>query len=297
MTRKFLRRCVAALLLAAVCALPAWPQGQTRPSKKVFVITDLEGVNNIFDFDLQCVPQKSPRYAESQQLLTDEVNAAVAGLVDGGATKVIVYDGHFGGHNILPFKLNPMAQLQLLAGSPISPTLGLDASYAAIAFIGLHSMAGTRDGILPHSFTWDIQNIWVNGRKVGEIGARVMLAGSYGIPAIMLSGDAAACDEYRALVPNGECAAVKRGVSHTAGFTLSPLAADNLIHEKAQLAMQRLPQIKPYRITGTVEVKVEYTTPATPTFLPRPGVQQLDGRTWVFHGKDLLDAWVKFRSF
>lgn len=282
-------------MLACLGALAPPARSQTTPSKKIFVITDLEGVDNIFDFQLQCIPQKSPLYAESQQLLTDEVNAAVTGLFEGGATQIVVFDGHYGGHNILPFKLDQ--RVQLLAGAPVSPTLGLDSSYSAIVFIGLHSMAGTKDGILPHSYTWDIQNIWVNGKKVGEIGGRTMLAGVYGIPAIMLAGDAAACSEYHALVPNGECAQVKRGVSHTAGFTLSPSAADALILQKARLAMAHLPAIKPYRVLGPVEVKVEYTAPATPSFLPRPGVEQFDGRTWIFRGRNLMDAWLEFRPF
>jgi D-amino peptidase len=295
MIRKPLCCFIYALVVVATCAIATPSNAQTPPSKKIFVITDLEGVNNIFDFALQCIPDKSPRYAESRQLLTGEVNAAVAGLFAGGATQAVVYDGHYGGHNILPFKLNPKAQL--LAGTPVSPMLGLDASYGAIVFIGLHSMAGTRDGVLPHSFTWDIENIWVNGRRAGEIGSRVMLAGEYGLPAIMLSGDAAACNEYHALVPEGECAQVKSGVSHTAGFSLSPAAADTLIRQKAESAMEHLGEIKPFRITGPVEVKVEYTPSATPHFLPRPGVQQLDGDTWVFHGKNFIDAWLKFRSF
>jgi D-amino peptidase len=295
MIRYFLTYCIYVVALSCLGVPAMLARAKTTPSKNIFVITDLEGVNNIFDFQLQCIPQKSPLYAESQQLLTDEVNSAVRGLYEGGATRVVVYDGHYGGHNILPFKLDSRAEL--LAGTPVSPTLGLDSSYAAIVFIGLHSMSGTKDGILPHSFTWDIQNIWVNDKKVGEIGARVMLAGIYGIPAIMLSGDAAACNEYLALVPNGQCAQVKSGVSHTAGFTLSPSAADALILQKAHLAMEALPEIKPYRLTGPVEVKVEYTAPATPSFLPRPGVKQADGRTWVFYGNNLVDAWLKFRSF
>ena len=295
MTHKSLRCFVWVFLLLTGCGPVGCLRAQTAPSRKIFVITDLEGVNNIFDFDLQCIPDKSPRYRESQQLLTGEVNAAVQGLLAGGATQLVVYDGHYGGHNILPFKLNPKARL--LAGTPVSPTLGLDDSYSALVFIGLHSMAGTRRGILPHSFTWDVENIWVNGRKVGEIGARVMLAGEYGIPAIMLSGDTAACNEYHDLVPQGECAPVKSGVSHTAGFTLSPSAADELIREKAQLAMQRLPAIKPYHLASPVEVKVEYIPSATARFLPGPDVQQLGGDTWVFRGKNLVDAWLRFRSF
>jgi hypothetical protein len=46
-----------------------------------------------------------------------------------------------------------------------------------------------------------------------------------------------------------------------------------------------------------VEVKVEVTTRASATFGPREGVEQLNARTWVFRGKDILDAWLKYSSF
>ncbi|HEX5484277.1 MAG TPA: M55 family metallopeptidase [Terriglobia bacterium] len=288
-----LKACISVALLVAVWVVPAFAQNAS--AKKVLVIADLEGVDGVFNFDLQCIPFKSPLYQESRKALTGEVNAAIQGLSEGGATKVVVYDNHYGGHNLSSAEINPKALL--LAGSPVSPTLGLDSSYKAIIFIGLHSMAGTRNGVLPHSFSWDIENIWVNGKKVGEIGSRVMLAGQLGIPAIMLAGDAAACKEFLGLVPNAECAQVKQGARHTGGYSLSHTAACNLIRQKAKAAIEHLAQIKPYHVTGPAKVKVEYTSPATPSFLPRPGVEQLDGRTWVFEGKDFIDAWLKFRSF
>ena len=65
------------LVLSAVSAF-----SQTPKPKKVLIETDLEGVDGIYAFDLQCVPWKSPRWAESQKLLTDEINAAVDGLLE-----------------------------------------------------------------------------------------------------------------------------------------------------------------------------------------------------------------------
>jgi D-amino peptidase len=124
-----------------------------------------------------------------------------------------------------------------------------------------------------------------------------MLAGTFGVPAIMLSGDAAACNEVHQLIPGAECAAVKSGVSRTAGFMLSHAAACTLIREKARLALGRLAEFKPYRIQGPVEVRVEFTTKGTHSFRPREGIEQLNDRTWAFRGKDILDAWLKFSSF
>jgi len=167
-----------------------------------------------------------------------------------------------------------------------------------VIFIGQHAMAGAEKGILSHSYSSEgIQNIWVNDKPVGEIGGRVMLAGAFGVPVIMLSGDTAACKELHDLVPEAECAEVKTGVSRTAGFTLSHPAACALIREKARRAMERLPEFKPYRMAGPVEVKVEFTTASTASFRPREGVERLNDRTWVFRGKDISDAWLKYSSF
>ena len=217
-------------------------------------------------------------------------------LIVGDAVEVVVWDGHDSSRTLSALDINPRARL--LTGTPVSPTLELDPSYAAVIFIGQHAMAGAEKGVLSHSYSSEgIQNMWVNDKPVGEIGGRVMLAGAFGVPVIMLSGDTAACKELRDLVPEAECAEVKTGVSRTAGFTLSHPAACALIHEKVFRAMGRLPEFKPYRMAEPVEVKVEFTTASTPSFRPREGVERLNDRTWVFRGKDILDAWLKYSSF
>jgi D-amino peptidase len=291
------KRQITAAALALCAFLAAFPLGgQERNPKKIFMITDMEGVDGIFDTDLQCLPYKSPRWEESHKLLADEVSAAVEGLADAGATDVVVWDGHDGSQTLSVLDIQPPARL--LTGEPVSPTFELDRSYGAVIFIGQHAMAGAEKAILSHSYSsLGIQNIWVNGKLTGEIGARTMLAGTFGIPVIMLSGDTAACQELHQLVPNAECAEVKSGVSRTAGFMLPHSQACALIREKARRALTNLGEFKPYTVAGPVEVKVEFTTRGTPAFRPREGVEQVNGRTWVFRGKDILDAWLKYSSF
>ena len=263
--------------------------------KKVFMITDLEGVSGVFSTELQCEPLESPRFQEARKLLTGEINAAVDGLLEGGATGVVVWDGHDSSRSLSSLDINPRALL--LTGEPVAPTLELDSSYAAMVFIGQHAMAGAMNGILNHSFSsLGVENMWINNKPVGEIGVRVMLAGTFGVPVIMLSGDAAACEELHALVPQAECAVVKSGASRTAGFMLPHPAAVALIKEKARRAMDRLGEIPPYRVAGPVEAKVQFTTRGVQYFQTREGVEQIDERTWAFRGKDLRDAWLKYSS-
>ena len=215
---------------------------------------------------------------------------------EGGATEVVVLDGHSSGQNLSVSDIHP--RVRLLTGGAVSPTLELDSSYSALIFVGQHALAGAEKGILGHSYdSQNIQNIWVNERPTGEIGAIVMLAGGFGIPVVMLAGDTAACKELRQLVPQAECAEVKSGVSRTAGFMLSHPASCSLIREKARRGLERLAECKPYRVAGPVQVKVELTTKGNRGFRPREGVEQLNDRTWVFRGKDFTDTWLKFSSF
>jgi len=171
----------------------------------------------------------------------------------------------------------------------------LDRSYSAMIFIGQHAMAGAENGILGHTEDPEgIQNVWVNNLPVGEIGLNLMVAASYGIPTVMLSGDTAACQELRALVPQAECAEVKSGVSRTGGFMLPHSVACALIREKCRRAMERLGEFKPYQVREPVEIKVEYTTVGTREITPREGVERVNDRTWLIRGNNFMDAWYKF---
>jgi D-amino peptidase len=283
--------------IAAVQAIPAVVEAEETPpaepyGRKVLIMSDMEGVDGIFNWAEQCNPLKSPRWQESQKLLTGEVNAAVEGLFAGGATEVVVWDGHDGGESLSTSDIHPKARL--VVGSPIPPIREFDSTFSAIIFVGQHAMAGAKDSVLPHSFFFNIQNIWVNGRLAGEIGIRVMVAGEMGVPAIMLAGDTAGCTEIRELIPHVECAEVKSGVSPTAGFTLPHTAACELIRSKAERAMKRLEEFKPYRIEGPVEVNVEFTTSGAPGPDLRRVTRRLDERTVIYTGKNVVDAWFKF---
>ena len=76
---------------------------------------------------------------------------------------------------------------------------------------------------------------------------------------------------------------------------------DLLAHLKdkhARLALQRVAEIKPYKVDGPVEIQIEYTTRNS---LPldtesRTGAEVLDDRTIRFRGKDVLEAWRLYRS-
>jgi len=285
-----------ALAAAISAVLTPAPAQVFAGAKRVFVIASMEGADGIFNRTSQTVSLTSPRWAESRKLMTDNVNAVVEGLFAGGATDVVVLDAYDTGQAISALDIHPKALL--LSGRPVTPTLELNSNYSAVVLAGAPAMAGTEDAVL--AATYDFQNIHgirVNDKPTGAIGARAMLAGTFGVPVAMMFGDQAACNELRELVPAADCAVVKWGIGR-GGRSLSHQAACDLIRKTAQRAMGRLSEIKPYQISGPVEVKVEFTTGArTMLFRPQAGVQQVNARTWVFNGKDIVDAWLKFGDF
>ncbi len=285
-------RGLCALILLLTLAVSS--SAQTSKSMKILMLTDMEGVDGIFDEELQCIPNKSPRWEESRKLLTGEINAAVEGLLEAGASEIVVWDGHWSGENLSALDIHPKARLLTGPGRGFE----LDPSYSAMIFVGQHAMAGAEKGVLGHTESPEgVQNYWVNGKAVGEIGLEVMHAGSFGIPVIMLAGDTAACVEIRDLILQIECAEVKSGVGRTAGFTLSHPAACALIRDRARRSVQRLSEFKPYRVAAPVELKMEFTPVGTPSHRTRPDVERLDDRMWIIRGKDFMDVYLKFLEF
>ncbi len=298
MSANLFRRSMAAVMFALIMMLGVSAFGQAPTPKKVFIETDMEGVDGIFDFDLQCVPWKSLRWDESRKLLTGEINAAIDGLLAGGAAEVTVLDGHTGGSGLSLLDLHPKARM-ITGFHNVPQTLGLDSSYSALIFIGRHAMSGADKGILAHTEMPDVRNVWVNGIPVGEFGFRVFLAAGYGIPTIMVSGDTAACKEAETLVPGIECAEVKSGFNETSGIMLSHQAACDLIREKARRAMERLPEFKPKQLSEPVELKIQLAHELGATYdrtLLSKGAEQLPDWTFVFRGKNFRDVWVAWKG-
>jgi D-amino peptidase len=277
---------VLLILSAESCLL-----GQ-QARKTIFIISDAEGVAGVCRQD-----QTDPKDAEMRALLTGELNAAVDGFLAGGADEVIVWDGHGSAENLSALTIHPKAKL-LMGG--LGSTMTLERHYSAVAFVGQHSMANIRGGIMAHSFSsLGIQNMLMNGKPVGEIETRTALAGAFGTPVILLTGDQAAVDEMRAIQPETELAVVKEGLGRYTCLSLSAPAARDLIRESARKSMQKLSSIKPYRIEGPVTIQIEHTT-RNSLKIDAPyaaGAQVVDDRTMKFTGKNFLEAWIHYRMY
>src|SRR5690242_6247438 len=94
---------------------------------RIYLMTDLEGVAGVLNFTDWCLTE-SRYYDLAKELLTREVSAAVDGFFAGGATEVLVVDGH-GAGGINPVLLDPRAELMrgFAMGWPFLLNEGCDA--------------------------------------------------------------------------------------------------------------------------------------------------------------------------
>ena len=190
---------------------------------RVYIVTDLEGVAGVHDIENWCEPA-SPNYARAKELLTLEVNAAIAGFRAAGATDILVADGH-GCGGIAPDLLDPAAELvrQWTPGAPYPFAMDRRA-FDVAAWVGQHPKAGTIGGHLCHTGTMEVLDLRINGVSIGEFGEMAFCAAELGVRVVFASGCEAFCREAAALVPGIETVAVKRGTQTDAGDELPPPA-------------------------------------------------------------------------
>jgi len=256
--------------------------------KKIYMILDMEGISGVTSFDHQAHPGGS-LHQESRHLMTGDVNAAIEGALEGGATEILMYDMHCFGINLILNDLHPAAKL--IAGKP-RQFIHVDESYDGMFLIGLHAMGHTPGGLLTHTYELPVKGMYLNGQLLGEIGIQAALAGSLNIPLIMISGDSKAEEEARQSLPDVEFAVVKQAVGMLSGICLAPAAARKLIKEKAKRAVQRSAEFKPLLFDSPVEFKIVYDNKNDCNRVAAvKGVERLDDFTVVMKGKTPLDAW------
>jgi len=266
---------------------------------KVFVVSDLEGVSGVTK------PGQTmggaPMYEEARRLYTEEVNAAVRGAKAAGATEIVVMDCHGAGeewsfNSLLPELLDEACDF-VVQDEWTEYTAFLESGVDAALFVGMHAMAGTRGGVMNHTVSGQVwQNLWFNGVLVGETGINAALCGTWGCPVLMVTGDAAACEEARDLLrPGLVTVPVKFGFGAQSARNIAPLRARALIEEGARRALADLSVVEPYLPGRPCEIQVEYKNTRAPDALRhRPGVERLSDRTIVSRAETWWDAWRQF---
>jgi D-amino peptidase len=269
-----------------LCVLSAEAQRPVR----VFISVDMEGIGGVVT-DQQLGPTGF-EYSRFREFMTAEALAAIAGAREAGATEFVVADAHGNMQNLLIERFSRDVRIVRGSPRPLEMMHGIDSSFSAAFFIGYHSATTNSGGVRAHTISSaTFAAVRINGRPSAESGLNAAIAGYYGVPIALISGDAQAVGELRALVPTAEGAIVKEAISFHAANVMTPEASQALIKEKARAAITRLREMRPYaEPSGPVRLELTYKsyTPAEMmSYLP--GIERVDAHTIRFTGRNILD--------
>lgn len=224
----------------------------------VYISADMEGISGVSSEKDQSSPA-SADYEKFRRLMTLEVNAAISGAYDAGATEVVVSDSHWQGNNIDMELLDPRVRIVRGFPRPLGMMQGIDKTFDAVVFVGYHASEQQYNAILAHMEDGDkISAVKLNGVAVPEAGFNAAIAGDLGVPVVFLSGDKAACEEATHLLGPIETVIVKSGSGFYSGTMLHPETVQRMIREGVKRGVERRLNLKPYRVAHPVKLEITF---------------------------------------
>ena len=243
---------------------------------RVLVIHDMEGLSgqddpSSFDFG-------TPLYPSGQELLAADINAVVDGLFAGGATEVLVADGHGSGNpepDVRSDLLDSRAT-QIIRDEAFDTYFDLPESEQidAVAVVGMHAKTGS-GGFASHTFTLGI-DLLINGQSITETELVALSWGRVGVPVIFASGDDRLAADLETM-PWIQYVTVKDA---TAADAADPRPVDQAradLRTAAQRAVESLASAKTLSVNTPIFASLHAVPPASLRFLEGvPGIDYQD---------------------
>ena len=272
---------------------------------KVLISADMEGVCGVTSWvqvmppEFEGGPRSTAEYERARARLTREVNAAVEGALDAGADEVIVNEAHDGMRNLIPEELHEGVRFITGSDKALGMMQGVDETGVGAAFfVGYHARAGTPGAPLAHTWNSYVNDVRLGGRSTGEYGINAVLAGHYGVPVTLVTGDDKAVAQVRELLGAQVVGVVvKEGYTTFSAIHLHPRKAQRLIREGAREAVALAADATPRRLEPDTRVEIDFDHQArAQACLFIPGVERAGERTVAFAAADALAFNDVFRA-
>jgi D-amino peptidase len=262
---------------------------------KIYISVDMEGIAGVTEW-----PQTengSADYAAAREWMLEETNAAITGALEAGATQVVVNDSHSSMRNLLHHCLHPEAHLITGGLKDQAMMAGIDDSFDAAMFVGYHASGGSF-GVLAHTWTSKVTGVRLNGAPVGEWGLNAMIAGHYGVPVVLATGDDRLAVEIQAGIGPVETVVVKRALSRYAAENLPRAQVTEAIRKGAKASLSLIRTVEPYKPSLPIRLEVDLAAPQQADGAAMlPGAERLGPLSVAFTAPDALQAFRAFYSF
>ena len=205
---------------------------------KVFISFDMEGVAGIVDWSQCRGPGQA--YEEGRRLLLGEVNAAIDGALEAGATEIVCNDSHGTMNNLDPSELHGQASYVSGRRKPLYMMQGLDATADLVFMVGYHGSISGESSVLSHTYNPSvISHVELNGVRVGESGINALVALACQAPVGLITGDQQTIAEADPFMADAELVVVKESFTRFGAVNLHPEVARELIADGARRAVER----------------------------------------------------------
>ena len=281
------------LAFAAATLLSASASAQNE-GLRVFISADMEGLSGIAHSEMTSAA--GAEYGRGRDLMMSDVNAAIQGALDAGATEILVNDSHGSMRNIRVEQLLPPARLISHNSKPFGMMQGIDSSFDAVFFIGYHARAGNPDGLMAHTGSGaSIREIRVDGQPAGEGDMNALLAAHHGVPVALATGDEAFQKELGERLHDTEFVAVKRAIRRTTAELIHPQETARMIREAATRALESLPEPLPAP-DPPVAIEIQYTRPDLAEIASLlPQIERIAPDTVRFEAGDMAEGYAIIR--
>lgn len=262
---------------------------QNKADLKIYISADMEGVAGVVT-DEQLGPEGF-EYQRFREFMTAEVVAAIDAARMGGATEILVSDSHGNGQNLLIEKLPDDVMVVRSWPRELGMMEGIDASFDGVIFLGYHASASNTRGVRAHTMSSaNVIDIRLNGISMSEGSMNAAIAGHFGVPAVMISGDDVAVAETQVIVGDMEGAVVKWAKGFHSAQTMTPEAANEVIRTRTKAAIDRIADFKPYVLETPVVLELtlkHYRPVELLSYLPF--VERVNSHTIRYTGKDMIE--------
>lgn len=278
-----------ALLLLAICLACASASAQDNDGLKIYISADMEGVVGAVT-DEQLGPGGF-EYERFRKFMTAEVNAAIDAARAAGATEFLVSDSHGNGQNLLIEELPDDVMVIRSWPRELSMMAGIDDSFDGAIFLGYHSSTNNTRGVRAHTMSSaNITSVRLNGMTMTEGSINAAIAGHFGVPIIMVSGDDVAVAENQVIIGDIEGAVVKWASGFHSARTLTPEAGYEVIRTRTASAISRIDDFQPYVLETPIELELSlkhYRPVELLSYLSN--VEKVNSHTIRYIGEDIID--------
>jgi D-amino peptidase len=264
---------------------------------RLYISADIEGIAGVVSRD-NLLPGRF-EYEQARDWMTDDVLIACEAAREMGAQEVVVSDSHGNGQNIRFERMPAYVRLVRSWPRPLGMMQGIELGrYSGALLIGYHAGASNPHGTLAHTISGELfADVRLNGVSVSEAAISAAIAGHFGVPVLMVSGDDVAVQEASSLLSGIATACLKNSVGWLSAMTQSPETAGNTLQAAVKDAISRIGKVKPLTLGAPLELELRLRNRFIAEWLSYlPGIERTDAFTIKHQSQDMV-AVSRFLQF